>query len=268
MSIVTNSNRIGKFTSSEIYKLIGEGTRKMTDDELIEYKIENPKSQAKTCKDPSLFLESGKTYIKQKAQERKRKRSMSMDQYSRSTVWGNLMERRMFDIIGIEYKDSADITYDHPDFPNNWAGSVDLIVPKIKVAEVKAYEPIKFCDYADCLISQDLERLKNDFTQEYWQIVSNACIHKVDIGEVILYQPYDNEAALIAEMINMMDEPMQIKYQYFYMQIINHDLYKMPFQPDDSDYPNIVAWEFEIPTEDKQYLTSRVIEASKILSGG
>jgi hypothetical protein len=42
----------------------------------------------------------------------------------------------------------------------------------------------------------------------------------------------------------------------------------LPYIPDGIEYPNLVKWEFEIPEEDKELLTKRVIEAEELLVSG
>lgn len=262
-----NENRLGRFTSSEIYKLCGIGKRKMTDEEKKEHKKNNPSSRAQTIQDESLFLEAGYTYITQKKQERKRKRSLDMNGSSSSTDWGDLMERRVFELIGLEYIDTAKKTYIHPLFPKYWAGSPDLFIPSVKTGDIKGYEPINFCKYADCLLQKDLDLLKSEFPKEYWQIVSNACIMGVSKGEIILYQPYDSEAKAIKELIEEIQDSLIVpnwNYQRIADNIDVGEIYN-PFQPDDSDYPNLITWEFDIPEEDKEFITNRVEQAIKLL---
>ncbi len=241
-SIVTNPDRIGRFTSSEVHKLVKTG-RSAND----------------------AFSVAGYTYIEERFYERKRKRSLSNDAYSRSTAWGDIMEKYVFELLNLEYSMSSSDTVKHRYFGDFWSGSVDLIVPGVKVAEIKAYEAKKFCKYAECLMNLDLDVFKKDFAQEYWQIVSNACIHEVSKGEAILYQPYDSEAKKIAEFIDCYDGEDVFQYRYIYDDISDGYLYRLPFQPDDSGYSNLIVKEFEIPEEDKVFLTNRVFLAEKYL---
>lgn len=241
-SIVTNVDRVGRFTSSEIHKLVKTG---------------------KAVKDD--FSAAGYTYIEERFYERKRKRSLSQDAYSRATAWGNIIEKYVFELLNIDYSMTSSETTCHPDFGNFWSGSCDLIVPGVKISEIKAYEAKKFCQYAECLLSEDLDRFKNDFAQEYWQIVSNACIHGVSKGEAILYQPFDKEAKAISEFIECYDGEDVFQYRYIYDDIADNYLYKLPFQPNDSGYPNLVVFEFDIPEQDKILLTNRILLAESHL---
>lgn len=260
--IVKNPMRVGNFTSSECFKLIEKGSRPMTEDELKQHKEENPKSRKKNIDDG--FAAGGETYIRHKGQERKRKRSMSMDAYSKAISWGELGELRVYDLVGLEYSLQSKETQRHPEI-DFWTGSRDMIIPSVKIAEIKCYYPEKGCDYADMLLAKEVWRFREDFPQEYWQIVSNCAINQVPNGEAILYMPYDSEADDIAHLIDTYDEPDQWRYRWIWDHIADGDLWKLPFQPDNSDYPNLITWEFEIPESDIQYLTERIVEANQMI---
>ena len=266
MSIVKNSERVSNFTSSKISKLIPLGNRPMTEEELKAYKEREPKGRKKNI--DAGFTAGGLTYIKQKRQEAKRKRSMSLDPYSKAIAWGHLCELRVYDMIGLEYKIESRTTTRHPRVPH-WSGSNDLIVVDVKIGEIKCYYPENFCSYADVLIAKDLERFRDEFPDEYWQIVSNTCIHDVPNGEAILYQPYDSEASEICELIDRLGDEFPEdawKYRYIWEAIHGERIHELPFQPDDSEYPNLVTWEFEVPVEDKKFLEERIVEATVLLN--
>ena len=262
-SIVKNKQRVGNFTSSQAWKLIPLGSRPMTEEELKDYKEREPKGRKKNI--DAGFNAGGMTYIKSRKQERKRGRSMSMDASSQATAWGDLMEYRVYDIIDLDWTIESKSTAKHSKIPF-WTGSWDLIVPDIKVGEIKGYYPEKFCDFADVLLQKDVALFREKFPEEYWQIVSSAAIAGVPIGESLLYQPYDSEAKEIMELCDNHPDVKNVwRYKTFYDTIANDDLYRLPFQPDDSGYPNLVTFEFEIPKEDTEYLQNRIIEAENEL---
>jgi len=234
----------------------------MTEDELKAHKKENPSSRKKNIEDG--FAEGGETYIRHKRQELKRGRSLSLDPGGRAISWGDLMEQRVYDLIGLEYHITSKETTLHPKIPH-WSGSTDLIVPGEKIGEIKCYQPEKSCDYGDILLAQDIDRFRSDKPEEYWQIVSNAAIHQVPRGEAISYLPYDREAKEIAEMAEYYDGHDSHRFEYIWREILADDLHKLPFQPNDSGYPNLISWEFVIPKDDIKYLESRIKEATKLL---
>ncbi len=113
------------------------------------------------------------------------------------------------------------------------------------------------------MIQKDVALFKSTFPEEYWQIVSNSIINEVPKGEAIAYQPYDSEAEEIYRFLLEQDDYQDFKW---IAEIINSgNLHALPFQPDESEYPNLVIFEFDIPQSDKDFLTNRVLEAQKLL---
>lgn len=62
--------RLGRFTASEVFRLMGDVKRDMTEEELKAYKLANPKSTAKTIVDPHLLSTGAMTYVMEVASER------------------------------------------------------------------------------------------------------------------------------------------------------------------------------------------------------
>lgn len=262
-SIVKSEHRVGNFTSSQVHKLIKMGSRPMTKEEKDQHKKDHPGSQKRNI--DAGFSAGGLTYIKQRKQERKRKRSQSMDGSSQATAWGDLCELRVYDMIGLEWTIESKTTSAHKRV-KYWTGSRDLIVPKKKIGEIKGYYPERFCDFADVLLKKDVDLFRREFPEEYWQIVSSAAIEGVPNGEALLYQPYDSEAGEIAKLLeNLPEDANMWRFKTFFDTITVGDLYKLPFQPDDSGYPNLVTFEFKIPKEDLKFLESRIKEAEEEL---
>jgi len=61
--------RCGRFTSSEMHRLIKSGTRLMTAEELKNRPKTGPGSHAKLTEDPNKFSDDGQTYIEEKVAE-------------------------------------------------------------------------------------------------------------------------------------------------------------------------------------------------------
>ena len=91
------------------------------------------------------------------------------------------------------------------------------------------------------------------------QIVSNACIDDVEIGEAITYMPYVSEYEDIKEMAEGYDGADAWKYKF----IRDLPVEDLPFLPDGGYYKNINKFAFIIPQEDKDLLTSRVLMAEE-----
>ena len=124
MGNMNNSLRAGKFTSSNVYKLI-----KQTKGE---------------------FQATGLTYIEEKSIERKMQSCLDGDAHSQSMAWGNFMEMVVYSILGVEYQISSKETSLHPIYGDFWSGSKDLFTvnPKTKkiesIAEIKCYQKKNF----------------------------------------------------------------------------------------------------------------------------
>jgi hypothetical protein len=229
MSITLNTQRVGNFTSSQIYRLMGT---------------------------PSV----AKTYIAKKNLERQMGRSLETDSYSKDMAWGTFLEQRVLNLLGLEYQLSSSETDVHP-LIKYWSGSKDLIVEGVKISEIKCYQPENFGKYTSALLTKDLEFIKSEFPKEYWQLVSNATINKVPNAEAITYMPYESELAEIAEMASNYDGVDQWKYRF----IAESDKSSLAYLPDGGFFKNLNLFEFEVPQSDKDLLTEKVIEAWKKL---
>lgn len=233
--------RIGNFTSSNIYKL-------MTFD--------------RSGKNPGSSFYS---YIQEKMFERKLGRSLEMGAKSQSMTWGKFLEKRVYDNLPMGYKMLNKATKQHPTI-KSLVGTVDFVVPGVKVSELKCYEPKNFASYVSALMTRDAEKIKAEHPKEYWQIISNADINNVCIGEAIAYMPYESEMDDIREL--MQDEDylrqigMTLKDLYYIHEKPNSEL---PVLPNDSKFSNLNVFEFEIPTEDVIFFTKRVLDAEKVL---
>lgn len=237
MSIITNIQRIGNFTSSEIYKLTTTG------------------------KGVNGFGTAAITYIEEKNLERKLGRSIKTEAYSKSMAWGNLIESYVFEKkLGIEYELLSKSTDVHP-IIKYWSGSKDLIVRRKKIGEIKCYEPKHFAEYTDALLSKDTQIIKKECPEEYWQMISNAIINCVPNAEAVTYIPYKSELSKIREYASNYDCPDPWKYRF----IAESEDDSLPYIPDNGYYQDLNRFEFEVPKEDKDFLTERVRLAGTML---
>lgn len=235
---MNNENRRGRFTSSNIFKLIPEGTFHG-------------------------FQKPAITYIKDKQIEIRMKRCLDVGGYSQTAAWGEFMEMVIFNLLGLEYKISSKETKLHPDklLSRYWSGSCDLEVPGIKIGEIKCYQPKNFALYSDALLKKDIEVLKKDFKQEYWQMVSNAAIHQVKRAEAIAYMPYESEMEDIRDLAASYEGADMWKYRFIYEKPSS----ELAVLPNDGYYCNVNNFEFKVPQEDIDLLEIRVLEASQLL---
>jgi hypothetical protein len=227
--MINNINRIGNFTSSQIYRLVGA-----------------PKPR--------------KTYIAEKNLERLLNKSIETEAYSTDMAWGTFLEQRVNDLLGMEYELCSDQTDLHPEIAC-WAGSKDLIVHGVKVADIKCYGLKNFAAYTDCLLTKDTDKLKAEFAKEYWQLVSNAIINRVPKAEAITYCPYRSELDEIREMALNYSGDDAWKYRFIYERSMDG----LPHLQDGGYYKNLNKFEFDLPAADIDLLSKTITEVQKEL---
>ena len=257
-----NPLRNGNFNSSEIVALTGIAKREMTESELEKYKKENPKSKAKLTEDQNELPKTALTFIKEKNRERRAKRSINTESGGRAQWWGKVCELRAFTFLPNDYSISSDTTEFHPTIPN-WCGTKD----GEKHGEQKTIYDIKcpwtlssFFDFAESKTIDEVRANHSDGEKYYWQIVSNACIAGATHGELIVYCPFQDELDEIRELASNYDgDANKVAWINF---ASDEDL---PYLIREGKYKNIYIFNFEIPAEDKHFLETRVIQASKLL---
>ncbi len=251
-----SSSRNGNFTSSGIVALTTEGTKKGT------------------------FGKPAYTYIEKKNKERRLGRSITSDFDAKPTSWGNLIEQRAFDLLPMDYVMCSKVTLTHPDIPY-WKGTPDAyksIEEVVTITDEKCpYTLDSFCDLVDpyvkdgvvihkALTIEAVRANHKDGEKYYWQIISNACLIeantglKVTRGELIVYVPYKSELEAIRDLASSAGEGGE------YTKWVNFASDEaLPYLIDGGHYKNINVIGFDIPNFDKQFITSRVLEAGKHL---
>jgi hypothetical protein len=238
--------RNGNFTSSEIYRLMAKGKAKDS--------IGKP------------FFE----YIEECNMERRLGRAIDIEVDARPTTWGKLVEKRGFEMIDINYTLCSSETLSHPtiDF---WKGSPDATkkTPEHKiVADLKCPLSLKsFCQLVDpykedgkiiheALTIEAVRENHKDGEKFYWQLVSNGIITGSDRGELIVYCPYKSEL----EEIRMLADGNP---SYYWIWSSSDE--QLPYLIEGGHYKNVNVIAFDIPKEDKDFLTERVILGGELL---
>lgn len=264
-SIILNPERIGSFTSSNNYRLVGFGTRPMTKSELEARPKTGKGSSAKLIEDRSIPDDKFYTYIKEKKREKRAKRSINTDVSTFATAWGDLMELMIHQRNDLSYKYSSKKTTMHPTIIG-LSGSNDFITDDC-IIEAKGYQPSKFFDYYECLEQKSVNLLKSEFPQEYWQMVSGAVIHGVKYAEAVLYMPYFKDLPKVYEVAMNIDTSDDIwQFKSICDAIENERYEKLAYLPNDSGYKDEIRFRFEVPKEDFNLLTDRVKLAIKMLN--
>lgn len=138
------SVRNGRFTGSEMYKLMTGGKRDMTEQELIEYKAANPKGTRKTI--DVMFGETALSYIFQKACDVAFGRDEEEQFVSQDMLRGQMLEPIAFEKFK-ELKEADFMTVEKTSFfvyGDNAGASPDGLVNSDAVLEIKAPRPTKF----------------------------------------------------------------------------------------------------------------------------
>lgn len=234
--------RIGRFTSMNAWKLTTQNKQK------------------------NGFGATGLTYIHERKAERFLGRSVDTGSYSQSKIWGKICEHFCNEFeLSLDYTLCSKGTLLHPKY-NFWSGTPDAIKAKT-ACEIKCYYPKGFFDFTQSLLTGDLEVIKESHKEEYWQVVSNACILGFKKAELIAYTPTQDQLIEIRSKIEDTNLLERLGIELWEARfIVEKELHDLPYIPDGICYPNFVTCEFDIPKEDIEFITNRVIEAESLLS--
>lgn len=239
--------RNGNFSSSQIYKLVKSGRGK--DD---------------------LFSEPGLTYIEEKKYEIRLGRSITSEVNAKPTSWGNLLELYVWDrMFGYEdYQLENKKRYFHETI-THWNGCPDL-VSELNVADIKSPFTLKsFCKLIDCKTGEDLKnqsKATDDGWKYYWQLVSNAILTGKETAELIVFVPYQEDLERIRGFLST-DVFVRYKLDQNKFSWLNWATDEdLPYLIKGNEYVDLNVMTFEIPQEDKDFLTERVELAVKLLN--
>lgn len=233
-----NKLRCGNFTSSEIVALMSNGREKGSLGALA------------------------RNYIAEKNMERRLGRALDAETDAKPCAWGKALERRAFDILGLDYSLTSDKTFAHSAV-ECWVGSPDgfhFKNGKFGVIDFKAPFTLKsFCQLVDSFNEGGIDELRaehKDGEKYYWQLVSNACITGAKWAELIVFMPYESE-------LDAIRESAEGNPDLYWLWSATND--KLPYLIDGGYYKNINVLQFDIPTDDKVALHDRVVKAKSEL---
>lgn len=252
--MIDNIERIGNFTSSEISALMTKG------------------KQAEGFGVPAI------TYIAEKRMERLLGQSIDNETNARPLTWGKVVEKRVFDLLGLDYTYSPTETDMHPTI-NYWSGSKDGMHMSEEPAVFDAKCPMTLKSFCQLVIplycgldgNEAMDAIRNGFTHEgvtyekhkqgedyYWQLVSNAILNNVDYAELIVYMPYKSEIDLIKALA---EDNNNASWIFFALEE------ELPYLNDGGVFQNLNIIRFKIPQCDKDALTANVEKAGSLLLG-
>jgi hypothetical protein len=225
-----DKTRIGMFTSSNIHKLMTNGTGGVG------------------------LGKPAVTYIKEKIRERKLGIEINLEASGYPVSWGKALEGFVFEkFIGIEYAIESTSTDVHES--GMWCGTKDLI-SKDCIADIKCpYTRSSFCDLVDIIESGSTEVFKKENPEYYYQLVSNSLLCKKPYAELIIYMPLEKE---IPEIIEYIDEIEDFQLQKDIQWVIHSDIKRIPHLPNEGGYNNLYRFKFLVPEEDKTELFERI----------
>lgn len=252
MPILKNEERVGNFTSSEIGALMTNGRG------------------GNSIGKPAF------TYISEKRMERRLGRSLDKESSARPLSWGQLLEKFVFDQLGLEYELVSQETLVHPEF-DYWAGSPDALKGKGKektVVDIKCPITLKsFCQLInplyeghDGIHAMDIVRASHKMGDKYyWQLVSNAILTGSNFAELIIYVPPFSKLQEIREFASEFDTENPQRY-YWIDRALDDEL---PYLPEKGcEYKSINVIRFEVPEKDKKALKGRVLSCGSLLVEG
>lgn len=256
-TIRTSAVRVGNFTSSDIFRLMSNGTRPMTEEELSARPKSGKGSKATLIEDgPGKAFYN---YIEEKRLERKLGRALKEECSARPLIWGKIAEKAAFLTLGFAYQLTSKDSIIHPKI-DCWAGTPDG-ESETAVLEIKCPSTHRsFCCLHDCKDINEVRSKHDDGEKFYWQCVSNAILTNKSTADLAFYMPYrselDNIRALCAEYEGNLNDVAWIHFGS------DDDL---PHLIDGMAYKNLRTISFEIPTQDKLRLTHRVELAARLL---
>jgi hypothetical protein len=114
------------------------------------------------------------------------------------------------------------------------------------------------------MMSGDVEGLKREFPENYWQLVSNSILTGKQFAELIIYCPYLTELIEIKTDL----ETGELTYDGNINDVawINWcEDEELPFLVEGKYYKNLYSLKWEVSQEDKEALTSRVKKAIELI---
>lgn len=287
---MNSSLRVAKVTSSDIFSLTSWGDRKMTEDELRIHKEEFPGSKKTTTKDVGAPFY---TYVEKKRRERFYRRKGDTRVETFPMQWGKLCELYVHFVElserGImEYVYQTDVvssdggasTLTHPEIPE-WVGTPDEDNKEEKVvADIKCPQSdLTHYDLISSLYNIEDQSKTNidgneaiklirenakDGEKFYWQLVSNACIMGYDKAELIVYLPKLSSIFNIKRFNDGEDSRYPLAVPFDRIKWKDED--EIFHLPDESLIDELNFIRFDIPQEDKDFLTERVKKAIELIN--
>lgn len=214
-------SRKGKLTASEIYILLANHKEDMTEEELEQFKKDNPKSRVRTKEVP--FSQGTFSYLDGKVAELFMPDNAFLEYMedcsprSRAMDWGTLMEdsarARYQEETGNEVIDAPFVPF--KGFEKFAGGSPDGIIRSGGIIEIKC--PFSPAVHLKHFLYETADELKEDNLQYYCQLQYNMlCVERetgieVPFGDFISYDPRTSKSKQLKVLRIVKDEDIQKK---------------------------------------------------------
>lgn len=177
--------RVGRFTGSEMFKLVDPGKREMTESELKARPKSGEGSKTKYTYDDKVIGEKGWTYIYQKAAETLTGQ-LDDEVYAWSLVRGKEMEPEAVEFFEKRTGLSCEQIGFVP-FTDHAGSSPDRLVSDGNILEIKC--PTRSTNHLSYLLLTDHWDLKREFPIYYWQVQTNILFTGAEKGYFAAYDP-------------------------------------------------------------------------------
>jgi len=177
--------RVGRFTGSEMFKLVDPGKRDMTAEELKARPKSGEGSKTKYTYDDKVIGEKGWTYIYQKAAETLTGQ-LDDEVYAWALVRGKEMEPEAVEFFEARTGLTCDPVGFVP-FTDHAGSSPDRMVSDGSILEIKC--PSKSHNQLHYLLLTDHWDLKREYPEYYWQIQTNILFTGAEKGYFAAYDP-------------------------------------------------------------------------------
>ncbi len=231
-----DSIRLGRFTASEMHRLIPNGKRPLSEKEKESIKLANPKSKSTTIEDPEILGKGGETYAHEKVAEMITGESSFFENFA--TKWGHEHEDRARELFANKMKIQIEQIGFYP-YKHNAGGSPDAIFFDAEgnrdgILEIKC--PFNSTNHIEHLLIRHQDYFKENFPEYYWQMQSNMLFTDTKKGWFISYDPrakkeFQMFAILIERHIldcQFIEKKIQVadKYKNDILKLINSKLEK------------------------------------------
>lgn len=210
--------RNGRFTGSEMHKLMTGGKREMTEQELAEYKEANPKGKRTTI--DVMFGDTALSYIFSKACDVVFGRDEDEQFVSQDMLRGQMLEPIAFEKFK-ELKEAEFMTVEKTSFfvyGDNAGASPDGLVNKDAVLEIKAPRPPKFFK----LVKDGYAAIDNEYIVQMQTEILCTNSKRAHFFNYIIYNGVpmwheilvERDEEMINEIKNRIDAAVIIRDQY------------------------------------------------------